>query len=1791
MTAISTLPLPEDNFPAGKNTNNLLALELTYIPSLNLVLQQNNHPIVQALKLSNFGNENFRNLRCVVSSAPAIFPETMIHVSAVDAGESVIVDNPSIPLNYHFLSTLSDTISGTLFVKIFSENGAELLSRHFPLTAYAPDQWLGSNTMPELLAAFVTPNLEVVAEILSKTASELERATGSASIQGYQADKKRVYEICAAVYRAIHTVGIRYSNPPASFANPGQRIRFADTVCHHRLGTCLDLSLLFASVLEQAQLHPVVLLTKNHAYVGCHLREHYFPDIPTDDLQMIRKLVDLDEFVVWECTAVCGNTTFSETEAIARKSQLNADDEFEFAVDIVRARNSGIRPLPILRSAGGLELGETPPPPNALPYEFRRELRDGVDFSELAASAPAAGRIRRWQQKLLDLSLRNRLLNVRETRQVIPLVCSDITKLEDKMAIRRELSLKPISNLLGEKDVHDLAQLREKAMSSELRTLLERELEQKRLWAGLSEDELQRRLKAIYRQSRTDLDESGVNTLFLGIGFLEWKVDPSDTGTRLAPLLLVPIRLTRRSIADGITISRLDEDTLLNVTLTELLRQDYRLEIPGLNPLPTDENGVDVAGVLQIFRQAILPMKGWEVREDARIGLFSFGKFIMWNDLVNRTESLRAHPIVNHLIEGGGFFDDGIEVFPPEAVGENIEPAKLFCPMNADSSQLTAVRYSELGKNFVLHGPPGTGKSQTITNIIAHNLALGKRVLFVSEKKAALDVVHRRLCSIGLRPFCLELHSNKAGKTEVMKQFADALAVAEKREPKDWDTTVANLEHSRESLNAYVASLHKIYPNGLSADDCFSRIFKAGKDGLCAFNLEIDCLTHSREDFDRLNPLGDELVSAFSATTQASRDTFSLLAPADWSPGFEKNLCIVARDTAKAAENYASELRALIAEFCSEPAEALKPEELDAFLQIAKCLRTPKPVPATLLTENFPQDEKFLREIRIECDRLNHLKKALSAFNTEQLPQLDCDNLEKRIRKIKEQFFLTRFFSTSALLKELDGIRRIGSPKLTLEILENSLDDIREFCQRKARCDIASSRAKALLAFLWSDAATDWEQVSATLDAAKTILDALRRIAPAGTQRYDEIRGKLAAILPVAESRFAAGSPAQKNLERLEKSRADYAQSKQTFAETFSPQLKDAQMPPETLAKKIRRMLEAIPDLRRSLLYLKSKYNAETAGLHPAVSALESASLLPASFKATVELAYRQTMLEQVLSSDSVLSGFVGERRNAEIRRFCELDDRYIALSREIIFARLAARLPKAQDSKSPVAREIGLLKRECEKRSRLKPIRQLLEQIPSIVPALKPCFLMSPLSVAQYLSADCASFDLVIFDEASQIPVWDAIGAVARGKQLIVVGDPKQMPPTNFFQRSQSRDEAEPEDDAIFPEEDLESILDECLAAGLFPTHLNWHYRSRHESLIAFSNHHYYEDRLMTFPSASNDATRGIRFEFVENGIYDRCGKRTNTAEAERLVRYVFERLADPDLREKSIGIVTFSQPQKDLIEDILERERAAHPEFEPYFNEERPEALFVKNLENVQGDERDIILFSVGYACDAKGNMSMNFGPLNRQGGERRLNVAVTRAKEQVVVFSSVHGHQIDLTRTRAVGAAHLRYFLEHAEKGTTLLSREQDFSATNSGLADTVAAFLKAEGYAVKRNVGCSGTRIDVAVLRPGSQDTYLLGIECDGKAYRRQHTVRDRDHLRADVLKSLGWTIFRAWTMDWAFDRKQAERALLEAIADAESKLPKPSTTDCEIVEDTAVTVIPASEGMLPATRCPAGIPVF
>lgn len=530
---------------------------------------------------------------------------------------------------------------------------------------------------------------------------------------------------------------------------------------------------------------------------------------------------------------------------------------------------------------------------------------------------------------------------------------------------------------------------------------------------------------------------------------------------------------------------------------------------------------------------------------------------------------------------------------------------------------------------------------------------------------------------------------------------------------------------------------------------------------------------------------------------------------------------------------------------------------------------------------------------------------------------------------------------------------------------------------------------------------------------------------------------------------------------------------------------------------------------------------------------------------------YKLWMDEAMKQQPAVLN-FRGRTHQSLIEDFNELDKLQLKIAALRIKEKLIERLPDINAATSS-SEEMGILKRELSKQRNIMPLRRLFKEIPSLLTTLKPCLMMSPLAVSLYLQADSYSFDLVIFDEASQICTEDAIGSIIRGKQIIIAGDRYQLPPTDFFNPKNldkaydSGYESEGKESVIY-----DSILEESVNS-LPERTLRWHYRSRHESLIAFSNSEIYKNELITFPSnTDNFSDRGVEYIYVQNGIYDRGARKNNINEANRVAELVFEHFNRHPNR--SLGVVTFSEAQQQAIENAIRKKRLKDSSYEEFFSEERDEEFFVKNLETVQGDERDTIIFSIGYGKDSNGIMYMNFGPLSKNGGYRRLNVAITRAKYNVKLIGSIMPDDINLDKTNSDGVKLLKQYIEYAINVPWSIENFRNKQAEENkneqyldyNFENVICEFLTENGYSVHTKIGFSDCRIDMAVLHPNLSGTYVLGIECDGESYHRYRTARERDRLRQSVLENIGWKIYRIWSTDWIKDSVTEGQKLLEAV---------------------------------------------
>ena len=1744
--------------PTAPQQTVVFEIDCDYIPSVNFAMQQNDVPFLKKITIKNQTPVDQTGITVRVWTAPEVAQPREFLIDSIPADESVDLHDVNTRLLRDVLVKQEEAERGELFIEILKDDVSQLKLNE-PLMILAYNEWNGTTNLPEILAAFALPNHATIGKILIAARDILIEQGKDPSLSGYQAqDPKDVWKITAAIYYAISKVDLTYINPPASFERTGQKIRTPDQIIETRMGTCLDLSLLFVSCLEQAGLNPLVLVHNNHAYAGVWLHDEVFKNPIVPYKSALTKRSELNELLVLETIALTASPRLPFLSALEKgKRKLFESDDFTFALDIKMCREMGIRPLISKTAHSPDEEGQASPDDLdnssyidlSAPEMFDEHLHVSPETDQSPVQESPDQRLERWKFKLLDLTRRNKLLNFKDTKKVIPILCPDLGSFEDALAANEAFTVLPEPKVMSADDPREAELHFERTGVDARQGFLHSQLEKRRLYTPLTEKELHRRFITISRATRLNLEETGANTLFLALGFLKW-IEPSSDVENRAPILLIPMEIKRKSIQSGFRLKMLDDEARINVTLLQKLDSDYQITITGLDPLPTDHSGLDVPKIMTTIRQAVKHKDRWDVIEETSLAILTFNKFLMWLDLEQNAKLLKQNPVVKHLIETPH------EVFP--ARGDTIAPHKLddvkkasetFCPLDADSSQLSAVFAAETGRSFILEGPPGTGKSQTITNLIAHCLCQGKRVLFVSEKMAALNVVHKRLKSVNLAPFCLELHSRKTNKQDFRKQLQEAMKVGNLRTRSEWDQKTNQLESIRKELNHFVRILHQPRSFGKSAFWGIERLIKHKDVPDVSFSFgNADNVDSSR--LQALYATVRQLQAAVDEIGSPTEHPLREIGCSTWKIALSEEINKKSEDLRTAGNSLLSSATPLLPHF-QLGGGVWSVATLEAAYALSKSLHDAPRVTIELIRHPDWKDTKsgLLSLIKRGRER-DSFREVLRFDYTEALFDLDLKELNAKMKERHNCNFIKRWFLGHQVKKALKPARMDPTKKIDLDHVESRLKMALSVLNETNALQEATE-ADTLFGSKWKNGEAGWDELERIVSWTESFRHVLTMIPDGNLEAELKIReawiqlatgkrdlvvddGPLGKLFSVFQATYSEFFAALDGIEQLIELNSDTAWD-----------IRNQDNCIDYAMQTISRFTENLELLRSWCAYRHERSAAVERNLLPLVKAQEEGIIPTDNLEDVFEKSFTKWWMDQLMEAEPLLSRFTGSQHQRKIREFQKLDVEIRDLTREIVFSRLAANLPRHGEVIAKVrSSEAGKLYRFAM--GGRFTIRRVFKECPQALARLKPCVLMSPLSVAQFLGADFPKFDLVVFDEASQMPVWDAIGAIARGNQVIIVGDSKQLPPTNFFEHGEEDNILQDEEDI----RDLESILDDCKASRLPCQSLLWHYRSRHESLITFSNRKYYHNELLTFPSAYNKTDKlGVSWQEVPEGTYDAGVSHTNKEEAQRVVEEIIRRLQHPVFQNYSIGVVTFSTAQQDLIENLLDKVRLEHPEIDVYFGDDVEEPVFVKNLETVQGDERDIILFSVCYGPTRDGKINMRFGPLNNKGGERRLNVAITRARRQLIVFSTLRSDQIDLARTKSVGARHLKSFLEYAARGEQALDAELAVSGeaeSESPFEEAVYKALVDRGWEVDKQVGCSGYRIDLAVKHPQFPGKYLAGIECDGANYHSSKCARDRDRLREAVLSDLGWKLLRIWSTDWWLEPERQISKIEEAL---------------------------------------------
>ena len=1464
-----------------------------------------------------------------------------------------------------------------------------------------------------------------------------------------------------------------------------------------------------------------------------------------------------------------------------------------------------------------------------------------------------------WRHGLLDIGRRNRMINFRKTkRTTLRLVTPSFADLYRRIAVAEEtITFKRRVDTGSDVKLAGLFYMLDKVNAPV-------ELSVGEIGSDIPTEEMGITLKNLRSRARLSREEQGINTLYLCFGFLEWRQKPSDPPMQ-SPLVMVPVNIELSSITSPYTLSRLDEDTVLNPTLEHVLLSEYGISLPD-----TDSEGDDIDALMERIEKTVEPM-GWRVIREVNLCLLSFLKIVMYKDL----EKYRGQIFINPVIKALCGDPSSLPVINPEWIGfdhDSVPCEESNLVVNADASQQDAIALARRGVSFVLQGPPGTGKSQTITNIIADFLANGKKVLFVSEKMAALSVVYRRLQEVGLENYCLSLHNYKAEKKGVIQELVNTLDAPVRELRPGVSDFLEELEEERSELNQYFAEMDaRREPLGISIYEAISQVAQMEdtryykcteivgtvsdrqlRRRISALR-KLEAFTNVYDGDLRKNPWRNTAITSVSYELRSYIDQTlsklgaivfgadSVMSLASASQGREKEpdaqytwrdyrekcgalhrVLLLDSMRKRTAERFGNEIV-----LPGEPEETEKsfgelaaitgcvssfnamtgrnlghtPQSMEQIGAFMKLLCIPDDIPESWMRDFTADDlRKIADSVRRAAADLDTWKKRLEADWTEEYFELDAAALLRKFRTDYRTVFKWLNIEYRNDVRRISAARKGLSGVLNDADCEAALTALQSYLEMRERVRELEKNAGKILGTCFRGSDTDWDRIGSMINDF------------AGFKEYERVYGKCeperALLLREAAERRGLVIGNMTALEWIESGEIKALSSSSVFAENGraghpdqgSPaeltELFEDYLDKEMVERTSQILIESLDggrnhfeaayadamtvcrdaavgdvyfkclcswfpgeDLENIPLGVLSDRITECSDPEKLSSWVDYSRLLDACRREGLEdyiehvaetgeqdivSVYRKGFLVKWIMECLVDNNITNLLRfqpllhENTIECFKENDKKQLALAQARLTEKLSSEKPSGVNRMANAMDEISILRKESEKKSRVMPLRKLFKAIPTLLMKLKPCFMMSPLSVSYFLDSDLYRFDLVIFDEASQILPEDAIGAIYRGKQVVIAGDTRQMPPTNFFNAAGAYEEFDKEEEEeILIDADSESILDEA-GACLPSCTLLWHYRSKDESLIAFSNKKIYNNRLITFPGTGKTRDSGLEYVYVPGGCYH---DRSNVMEAKKCVRLLEQHIREHP--ERSLGIIAFSEKQQGVIEEAVNEFRLNNPAYESFFDENKEEPFFVKNLENVQGDERDTIMFSICYARNSQGKMYMRFGPLGAAGGERRLNVAITRAKYNVKLVGSILPTDIDLSRTESEGVKLLREYIYYAMQNDSGNLSGTDDKETDNRFADAAADFIRASGFEVRRNVGESDYKLDIAVLHPDDPGVYMAGVECDGENYTMARTARDRDVLRRTVMNEMGWTLHHVWAFNWFRNNTQEKERLL------------------------------------------------
>lgn len=1679
----------------------LVELDVALRKAVGYSYYKSNVSLIERLYLKNNSHEPLANVEVKLESQPEFLLPFSKLIPQLPADSTVEIDTGNQALlSPYFLCNVNSTTKATVKVTVSGEK--KYCVKESTVTLLPYDVWRPEGEFVDLLAGFVKPRHPEITRLKTTVKKFLADWKLPTDIDGYvQSNKTSVRQLSAAIYATLQWLQLEPLKEQSDF-----RIRNYSEILQSKKATMTEIAVLYSACAESCGLHPVILVGEGQTHAGVWLYDNCMLDSYTNDRELLKKLTSegINDLSTFDISALYQSGILNYTGAEkSYYSKLDKPETFSYCVDIKRCRAGGVRPLPerVIGENGAQLFTETDTDITSAPKD--------IETGKVLDLKNTVSREKQWERRLLDLSQRNMLLHFRPSVSSLHVLNTNLAETISYLLDKRTFTVSEMPPDIG----GVLAKSRNFDTPATLKSFAELntiELKNKRLRTFVDKNKLKTTLNTLYRRERTALEEMGADPLYLATGFLKWYEKQDSIFPKYAPLVLFPVTLIRKEGGKGYSLQLRDEGFQINTTLLEFLKQEFNIDLRGLDVIQPEEFNIN--NIIASVRNKIVSMHGWDVVEDVHLAIFSFTRYLMWSDIRNHIDEFKKNSIVSALVDGKMYNSDKLQL-PSADIDHDYKPQDLMLPIVADSSQFEAVSASHNGNSFVLHGPPGTGKSQTITNIIADALANGKRVLFVAEKMAALSVVKQRLDSIGIGDFCLELHSNKADKTEICEKLLNTLE-SKQKVASDFNDTAQKYQQLRDKLCQAMDALHYDHTLGSIYNACLEYLRNADAPDVMEIDSAFaDDLT--KDKLQRYETLLTELAVYARECGEVHHSPFNDLEITEYKTGMENSLsvyCTVMIEETQRLKSYISH----ISDLFGMRIRVLTKTKLDCLNQLCNMLLEANNAYRTLFADGNT-------ELAVLLD--NYGKTMLHHNNiTEQyltksrvIPEPNA-----KIEILRQEFNTAGIHSNGKLKGFIKRIQKYSNTTLDDKSIEKM-------------CDLALCI---------------WETEQQCEEMAKQLASKLG-LSRRQMSELENFSEQLQRLYGLASDVFAEFNVAQFNnacsdlyindntlivSKFIESCNSFYRQQAEFFKKfniNSDYSVLDCNYP-DFIETKCRALRDNVDLFDNWCKFYSTSAELNKLGLSFTVQPLLDGTLTSDNLLSCFKKKIYNHYITTTVSEDEVLNQFSSAQIEDKIEKFRQINDTFLNATRTEILRRLVEGVPDV-DTEGKLSLEIVALQKTAKSSAHSYTLRKLFDDIPNLLSKLAPCMLMSPISVAQYIAPVANTFDLVVFDEASQLPTAEAVGAIARGKTVIVVGDPKQLPPTSFFNTDYV-------DEENLDLEDLESVLDDCMALGLPQKHLLWHYRSRHESLIAFPNLMYYGNKLHTFPSPDSMDSK-VTLRYLPDGVYDRGVTKQNKKEAEALTEEVKRRLTDKNLCKQSIGIVTFSTAQQVAVESAINTMLVKNKLENIAYDREEP--LFVKNLENIQGDERDVILFSVGYGPDSRGYLLLNFGPLNQKAGWRRLNVAVSRAREEMIVFSSMTSAMIDLSRTNSKGVQGLKRFLEFAAGGKSMLAvNANDISVSKHGIGKQIAKELRKQGIECRYDLGVSDFKIDVAVADPRNKKKFLLAILCDG-VY--DNSVKDKFILQTQTLKRLNWNVMRVWTLNYYNNPKREIRRIKDYIA--------------------------------------------